>query len=104
MKTLYNPLVKAVIGTLKPEDRQAVQNLLALIKLAPHDGCPVEYLPGFSYQKTYDANNRRWPKGIRVVYRLWADCFQVEALIIEDLGDHRTCARYPGYSIYPDER
>jgi mRNA-degrading endonuclease RelE of RelBE toxin-antitoxin system len=93
--------VRAFLNGLHEDDKQAVRVLLNAIGEAPELGDPVQTLDNVFYQKTYWLDRQRWPDGIRLFYRYWNDTLLVAVI---DAGDHRTSARFPGQSIYPDER
>lgn len=97
----FHPVVKAWYKGLPDEDKAALKVLFNAIAACPQLGDPVKTEDGLRYQKTYWVNKERWPNGIRVVYSY--DCHEIVVYVM-NAGDHKTCARFVGQSVYADER
>lgn len=100
-RLVYSPEFKAMWNGLHEDDKQAVRVLLDAIAQAPELGDLVQAESDVFYQKTYWIDRDRWPKGVRVFYRYQNE---LSLVAIIDMGDHTTSGRFPGQSIYPDER
>jgi hypothetical protein len=100
-RVVLTTIVRDFLNGLHDDDKQAVRVLIDAIGESPEGGDIVWSTDDEFYQKTYDLDKRRWPNGLRIVYKYWEDKLLV-ALV--DVGDHHTSASHPGQSIYPDER
>lgn len=104
----YHPAVLAFTGSLSQDDKEDVDALLESIADDPELGTPLDSVlykearnKRVFYRKTYGVNKQQFPKGLRIVYAV--DRRKVIILVM-DIGDHQNSVRFPGQSVYPDER
>lgn len=109
MKTILMEGVKDFINNLHPDDRKVVVRYIARIGVGDRtlplaERVLCEELPVYKIRvMASELPSGDWPKGIRILYMFVENEVLVKELWIDDLGDHRTCASNPGYSVYKDE-